>query len=290
MNPSTGRGVLSDTVPWVCRVWLHPANRNRRCRQLVWAVAYQFRNRAFNEPVATRLGERSWIWADRSLGAASLVVYANPPDYLEWEVWRRHLSSGDLFVDVGANVGVYTILAAELGTSVVAVEPNPEMLAWLDRNLELNGMKAEVVASVFADRPGSVRFLAEREACKNSILLATDGRPSVEVSASTYDDVLGRRVAAGVKIDVEGAERLVLQGAENALARGDIGLLQIEWNELSQRTLGESREPIRSLLAQHGYDLYRPTANGELRPLADNERPHDIFAARPESIRAILAS
>ena len=62
-----------------------------------------------------RLGERSWLWVDLHRTAASKALYANPPDVPEMLVWRRALRDGGLFVDVGANVGTYTIWAAEQG-------------------------------------------------------------------------------------------------------------------------------------------------------------------------------
>ena len=68
-----------------------------------------------------RLGDRSVLWAGLHRPGASKVVYANPPDHPEMIVWRRVLRPGDLFLDVGANVGSYTIWAGELGADVIAL-------------------------------------------------------------------------------------------------------------------------------------------------------------------------
>ena len=55
--------------------------------------------------------------------------------------WRRVLRPGDLFLDVGANVGSYTIWAGELGADVIALEPAPDTYALLLENIDLNGYR-----------------------------------------------------------------------------------------------------------------------------------------------------
>ena len=72
-----------------------------------------------------------------------------------------------------------------------------------------------------------------------------------------------------MKIDVEGAERLVLEGASRALADLRIDLLQIEWNHCSLDLLGEDRKPVAELLRKCGYELCRPDASGALVPEVD---------------------
>jgi hypothetical protein len=105
----------------------------------------------------------------------------------------------------------------------------------------------------------------------------------VEVEVDTLDNLLGGRRAAGVKIDVEGAERLVLQGATRALADRRIGVLQIEWNDMSQLLLNENRMPIADLLRGHGYRLARPDSDGWLREVdAPPASVDDLFAVAPD--------
>ena len=70
------------------------------------------------------------------------------------QVWMRHLRYGDIFVDVGASVGLYTILAAELGCEVISVEPLARNLRQLSANLSLNGYSSEIIASALSDAMG----------------------------------------------------------------------------------------------------------------------------------------
>jgi len=138
-------------------IWTHPGNRSRRFRKLAEAVRFQVRGRVLGKPSRARLGDRSWIWAHLHVYNSSKVVYANPPDWPEMLVWQRVLGPDDLFIDVGANIGIYTILAAERGAEVIAVEPNAQALARLRANLALNGYRAELVQAALSREPGRMR-------------------------------------------------------------------------------------------------------------------------------------
>jgi hypothetical protein len=82
----------------------------------------------------------------------------------------------------------------------------------------------------------------------------------------------------GMKIDVEGFEIDVLQGCAHALSERRIGLIQLEWNAMSQRVLGTDRRPVADLLAQHGYQLFRPDSQACLVPITDHGFGADVFA------------
>jgi len=187
--------------------------------------------------------------------AAMKCLYANPPDP-EMEIWAAWLRPGDLFVDVGANSGAYTLWAADLGANVIAIEPSPKAYRQLRKNLDLNGYRVEVIAAAAGDRSGMITVTADLGTMNHLSLdshLAGDQVPMI-----TLDDVIGDRDVAGVKVDVEGAERLVLNGATRALREHRIRLLQLEWNSSCWELMGESREPVRILLESMGYALARP--------------------------------
>ena len=60
-----------------------------------------------------------------------MTVYGNPPNYPEMVTWRQVLRPADLFVDVGANIGSYSIWAGEMGANVIALEPADDTFALL---------------------------------------------------------------------------------------------------------------------------------------------------------------
>lgn len=155
----------------------------------------------------------------------------------EWEKWVteivwRNLRPGDTFVDVGAHLGWYTLLAAErVGPRgcVVAFEPNDGLIAMLKHSLSINGLDAEVLRLAASDRDGFVEFrthpiysgwghvaaadVPEEKvaACSNFLRSA----PSMTLTSAlrSYDRV------HLVKIDAEHHEMAILRGARSLVER-----------------------------------------------------------------------
>jgi FkbM family methyltransferase len=254
-------------------IWTHPANEGERARALLRAASFQARARLLHRRTLAQLGERSKVWADLHRTAASKVVYANPPDHPEMLAWRQVLKPGDLFIDVGANIGSYTIWAGELGAEVIALEPASDTFALLTENVALNGYPVDLIEAAAGSVCGITRFTSGRD-CVNH--LDPDG--NVETLVVTIDSIINSRAAAGMKVDVEGFEIEVLRGCEEALSDHRIGLIQLEWNTASKAAVGADRGPVADLLARHGYSLFRPDSEGMLMPLADIRFGPDVFA------------
>jgi FkbM family methyltransferase len=139
------------------------------------------------------------------------------------------LRPGDRFLDVGANFGLYTLgAAAKVGGAgkVVAFEPTPASAELVRRNAALNGFsrRVEVHAVAVSDGDGTVEFSANGTSCQNAIsafkpFQGSNGRLETlvvpTVALDSHFDPAFRTVA---KIDVEGAELLVLRGAPKLLA------------------------------------------------------------------------
>jgi FkbM family methyltransferase len=265
-------GKFAEGASVVRFVWEHPANSGHRVRAVLRATRYQAQARLLRRRGVARLGERSRLWVDLHRTAASKVLYANPPDLPEMLVWRRVLRPGGLFLDVGANVGTYTIWAAELGAEVIALEPAADTFRLLTENIALNGYQVIAIQAAAGDRCGTARFTQGLDAINS---LAPDG--PVVTKLVTVDSLIGDRRVAGMKVDVEGFEFDVLRGASAALADRRIGLIQLEWNEMSARAVGTDRRPAAELLAGYGYRLYRAERTGRLEPAEPGYGP-DVFA------------
>lgn len=178
------------------------------------------------------------------------------PDLVE--LLRRHLDPQRDFIDVGANIGFYSVLAAKLlpGRQVLAVEPNPEAQRRLSENLARNGVAAAVTvfAGLASDRPGEAELnliegMEEYSSMGTIVHAAVAGQVSrrVKVEAETLDRLIGRfGLAPGlIKIDVEGAEMLVLDGASDTLKRFRPVIL----SELSPALLGPMGASAAAIIA-----------------------------------------
>ena len=137
-------------------------------------------------------------------------------------LFREFLTPGMVVVDIGANVGYFSLLAADLvgpAGTVYAVEPEPQNNAILRKNVHLNSYSnVRVIEKAVSNRTGPVQlFLSALDNGSHSIsdAAARGVAGDVQVAATTLDDLLedeGWPKVDLVKIDVEGAEMLVLEG------------------------------------------------------------------------------
>jgi hypothetical protein len=143
-----------------------------------------------------------------------------------------------------------------------------------------------VVPAALGEAEGTLRLTTQLDN-QNHLLLSPDfeERESEEVPVLTLDGLIGERTIDGLKVDVEGAELLVMKGAQRLLARQRIKLIQLEWNESSLALLKQDRMPIAELLSSYGYALFRADEQGHLVPLSDLGFGADVFA-KPSSAAA----
>jgi FkbM family methyltransferase len=260
-------------------VWTDDANEDQRLKRIAIALRFQMRGRVRHLPTRVPYGRNSAVLARLDGLSSRRAAYSRYPDFREMITWQRTLRAGDLFVDVGANIGLYTLIALETGANVIAIEPQSTALEQLLGNLELNRYSADVVPSAVAQKPGRLA-MSGRDPNRQALVDRTGQKELVDVT--TLDRVIGDRVVHGVKIDVEGAERLVLEGAACALREHRVQLIQLEWNRTSLENFGESRTPTARLLADLGYEFYRPDALGGLKTTSIESYGADVFA-RPRS-------
>lgn len=256
--------------------WAHPANRRKRLRAIIRVLYFFVRTGLLGREGFATIGNRSRILANPHRYASVKVVCANPPDYPEMKVWRHYLTTDDFFIDVGANVGTYSIWAAELGAEVLALEPAEDTYAELEANIKLNDYPIKALRAAAGSMCGEARLTSGKDD-RNSLTLSG----GVLVPIVTLDSILNGRAVNGVKIDVEGYELEVLRGCEKALSSHQIKLIQLEWNSTSMAAVGTGREPVAGLLNTYGYRLYRPDRHGVLQPIFSSGFGPDVFA-RPE--------
>lgn len=131
------------------------------------------------------------------------------------------VSQGDVFYDIGANVGFYSLLGSALvgeTGSVIAFEPSPRNLSFLHEHLKLNHVEnVRVMEVAVGESPGNIRFHEET----NNALSHADASGEIEVPMVSLDDLVKSGSVPApdyVKIDVVGSEMGVLRGAKELLA------------------------------------------------------------------------
>ncbi len=165
-----------------------------------------------------RLRGRWWLPASRG---KILRILGGTYEPEQTRLFEEHVRPGSVVLDVGAHVGYYTVLSAVLAGArgaVWAFEPNPRNARFLRRHAEINGLRnVRVTEAAASDAAGTARF--DFGSGSGTGRLAAGG--ALEVCTIRLDDFCAEHGIApsAVKIDVEGAERAVLEGARETLAR-----------------------------------------------------------------------
>jgi len=186
----------------------------------------------------------------------------------------RYLRAGDLFVDVGANIGVYSCLALQREAHVICFEPTPAAREVLLENLRLNGTSFEVRSVALADTVGPARFRCDMES-SNHLLLGPDACDvrSILVEVRRLDDELAGQRASLIKVDAEGFDLDVLRGGRRVLERDRPPLLLEVWS---------GARGLRELLVPMAYDFYRYDFSVDVfEPMPDAFAGHGYLIALP---------
>lgn len=287
MDSSRWRAEARQFLQVPLHVWHHPSNEEHKVQALALALSGRARMalRSDHAIVVERDGISFKVQAGQP--GINRVLYAWPPDRNEMLAWQRILKPDDLFVDVGANAGLYSLWAAHLGCRVTAFEPSSDVWHLLGQNIALNGFDVQAVRAAVGSEDGTATFT--RGKGPTNSLVSGDGAQldvatsSEDVPVRSLDSVFPSQQLRGIKVDVEGFERNVLEGMEAMLRQGRVDCIQLEWNTTSQVALGEDRQPCRDILMGHGYVLCRPDESGALKSTANTEpSDEDMFAVSPQ--------
>ena len=197
-------------------------------------------------------------------GSAKMIYVFRAACERELPLVQRLLSTGDVFIDVGANYGAYTMAASRaVGPSgrVLSFEPATQSYAVLQRNVQI-GRCTNVTALRLglSSRQQHMVLRLRDDSSTNAIAHAPrPGEAFERIVTSTLDAELERQAIQQVhmvKIDVEGAEELVLQGASALLRRSRPALL-FEFNPEAATALGLTSDGAWRLLRDHGYRFFQ---------------------------------
>lgn len=221
-------------------------------------LAWQIGARLVPGPVACPFANNTWLLAQPGMSGATGNVYVGLHEFEDMAFVLHFLRSGDLFVDVGANIGSYTVLAAAgAGAEIIAFEPGKSAFSWLERNTQINAITELVVLKQKAVGAMSGSGLLTRNGdCVNFIIpdSATNVQADV-VDITSLDESLAERTPLMIKLDVEGYESEVLKGSINTLADPALKCILVELNGGGRR-YGYCDSDIRNRLITNGFSEY----------------------------------
>ncbi len=236
--------------------------RRHAVRSLLWS-----RHQKRGTPVRYGLGSGAvlLLYPDDKF---SEIVFGGQFELSERTFVADYLRPGDVFLDVGANLGLYTVIAARaMGNKgqVFAFEPCEQTYNRLVQNVALNGLSNVQCVRVGLSDCDDTRLLnssVDGFAGWNSFARPTAGQTFVQErvecvrldSFANENDLTGK--VAMIKIDVEGWELHVLDGARELLRAKDAPDLVVEFTEKNARAAGASCASVYQRLDEYGYSMY----------------------------------
>jgi FkbM family methyltransferase len=259
---------------------IHPLTRQN-------PVGALFRYCKFNTVQWINEKPRIYNWIDglkfyAQKGDAGIVgnIYFKLFDYEDSMFLIHNLKSKDLFIDVGANVGHYSLLAAGIcKAEVVAFEPIPATFIKLQKNLKLNNLSQKIkIFNIGIGEENATLNFTKTKNVMNSVALEYE-KDVVSVKVKKLDDILVEKIPSFLKIDVEGYEYFVLKGASNILKSKELKYIIIELN-FSTLKFGHTNEEIFDFLLSHEFvPISYDVDNRKITPLKifNSEKFNTIF-------------
>jgi FkbM family methyltransferase len=206
----------------------HPLNRGKPLSTLARFAAWQIASRLRAE-IEFEWMEGAKLIVNRGMTGATGNIYCGLHEFVEMAFLLHFLRANDLFLDIGANIGSYTILAAAVcGARAIAFEPDPDTARALRRNIAINHLSAlaevrEVALGAVEGRTGFTVGLGP-----GNRVAAPNDKWVQDVPIRRLDDIPGVETPTLIKMDVEGFEEQVLSGASRVFALPSLLAIQSE--------------------------------------------------------------
>jgi FkbM family methyltransferase len=208
----------------------HPMRRGSKWNAVCSFAKSQIGARLVQGDVCVPLANNTHLLVPPQMKGSIHFIWPGLYDFEEMSFVLHFLRQDDLFIDAGANIGVFTILASgATGAKTIAFEPAPFAYQYLAKNVLLNNLSTLVSARNIAlgKQEGRIHFTAGL-GTENHIVQDKDDQQSVEVALSSLDAQLKGLEPAVIKIDVEGFEHEVLAGGRNCVANPSLRALIVE--------------------------------------------------------------
>lgn len=271
----------------------HPLNRHRPFAALGRFVAWQLGTRLLGAAVAMPFIGPTRLLIRRGMVGATGNVYYGLQEFEDMAFVVHALRPGDLFVDVGANVGSYTILAAGVsGAQCIALEPVPATFVGLLDNVRLNDLAARVECHNVAagNAAGTLAFTTDLDTCNHATSDGESSGNTLQVPVTTLDTLLQAVQPTLIKIDVEGFETRVIEGAGQTLRSPSLLAVLMELNGSGAR-YGFDETRLHEQMLSFGFEsaAYDPTRR-ELtqRQPADKREGNILYIRRRRDLETRL--
>lgn len=233
----------------------YPLNRNALDRGRAWGrfLAWQALGRLRPDALTTPFVNGTRLKVKRRLGGR-LHYVLGLAEFDDMAFVAHLLRRDEVFADVGANIGAYSLMAAAAGARCVAFEPAARAYRYLADNVAMNGLtdRIELQACAVGAAPGSITLTAGMGEI-NHVLRAGESIETTQVEMVSLDTFFAARTPPTlIKIDVEGFETEVVRGTAGLIAARKPLALLLEMTGHGAR-YGYDEAALRRELARQGY-------------------------------------
>ena len=234
----------------------HPIGKRNKWGCIKKFLSWQISQKIFNYPVIHPFVDSTKLIVAKGMKGATGNMYVGLHECQDMAFLLHFLRGGDRFFDIGANIGSYTLLAAGVvGTPTISIEPVPTTFKILTENIFLNGIGEKVTAlnNGAGASEGNLFFTSDNDTVNHVVLHPKPGDAVIGVQVTSLDKIVSKYfVPTCIKIDVEGYETEVLNGATQLLQNPDLEVIIIELIG-SGTTFGFDEKAIHIKLVSHGF-------------------------------------
>lgn len=182
-------------------------------------------------------------------------------DYNVMHFLLDNIQNKDVFYDIGANVGPFSLLVSKKTTNIFAFEGHPDTTKRLRKNFTLNGISPErAINVVITEKSGNINFLNNKGSAINKVIPFTE--KGIKVKTISIDNFSEKNLTPNfVKIDTEGHELKVFKGMKKVLSSGGIDFISFEANGL---TSSKNLNNILKLLQSYQFTVGTISYNDKL--------------------------
>lgn len=273
----------------------HPLNKTRKLQAIGCFIKWQVGSRLVPGEVIYHWIENTKFIVSPGEFSLTLNIYFGLHEFNEMSYVLHVLRDEDLFIDVGANVGSYTILACGARRARgYCFEPVPETFLRLEENLKLNNLLNRVEAQNLglADIEGELFFTSNKNTGNHIINNNAEHPCAIKVKVMPLDAILKDESPSMIKIDVEGFETLVIAGASQTLKKPSLRSVIMEINGSGAKH-GFREEKLLDTMQSFGFRSYAyDPFKRNLIPLTgrNNESGNIIFCRNEVFIQKRLAN
>lgn len=250
---------------------------------LIRHMEWQFRKLFSIFPFEINVSQSRLLCNDKKCGVSALINAMGMYDYNNMSIVQELSNDGLIFFDIGANIGIYSLLASEKSMNVVhAFEAHPRTFAKFVTNINLNGRKNIIVNNIAVGNKHGKLMLTDTEYSSTNRIIQDSNKYSncIEVDCITLNEycTINNIIPDIIKIDVEGYELPVIDGIGDLLS--NVKMLIIEINGLAEDYGYNGNYLLSKITSLFDGPFYLDVVNRKLYRKPINTREDAVFISR----------